>query len=131
LENVDRYLWPFGNFLQTLGIFYDHLMIHFVFIWYIFPGLVWCNKKNVATLLCTEEKAVFYFNTFLTNRSSEPKQKWFGKLEHVPSLIFVQRNRILLGDTKFGRTTRHKIWSDGTKFGRMTQIMCKIRAMCT
>jgi hypothetical protein len=42
-------LWPFG-------LFYDHL-VHFVAIWYIlcffgilFPALVWCAKKNLATL---------------------------------------------------------------------------------
>jgi hypothetical protein len=29
--------------------FYDHL-VHFVFIWYIFPALVSCTKKNLATL---------------------------------------------------------------------------------
>jgi hypothetical protein len=39
LENVDK-LWPFGIFyIQTFGIFYDHLA-DFVFIWYIFSGLV-------------------------------------------------------------------------------------------
>jgi hypothetical protein len=32
-----------------LGIFYDHL-VHFVFIWYIFPFLVSSTKKNLATL---------------------------------------------------------------------------------
>jgi hypothetical protein len=35
-------LWPFG-------IFYDHL-IYFMAIWYIFPVLVCCIKKNLATL---------------------------------------------------------------------------------
>jgi hypothetical protein len=38
------------NILQTFGIFYDHL-VHFVLIWYIFPVLVSCNKKNLAPLV--------------------------------------------------------------------------------
>jgi hypothetical protein len=38
------------NILQTFGIFYDRL-VHFVFIWYIFPVLVPCTAKNLATLL--------------------------------------------------------------------------------
>jgi hypothetical protein len=31
------YLMAIWNILQTFGIFYGHL-VHFVFIWYIFPG---------------------------------------------------------------------------------------------
>jgi hypothetical protein len=37
------------NILWRLGIFNDHL-VHFEFIWYIFPFLVSCTKKNLATL---------------------------------------------------------------------------------
>jgi hypothetical protein len=49
-------LWPFG-------IFYDHLVHTYILsplgifcsVWYIFPFLVWCTKKNLATLLlCTD-----------------------------------------------------------------------------
>jgi hypothetical protein len=36
LENVDIF-WDIWNILETFVIFYDHL-VHFVFIWYIFPG---------------------------------------------------------------------------------------------
>jgi hypothetical protein len=43
LENVDIHI------LWTFGIFYDRL-IHFVFIWYIFPVLVSRTKNNLATL---------------------------------------------------------------------------------
>jgi hypothetical protein len=39
-----------GKIWKALGIFYDHL-VNFVFIWYIFPVLVSCTKKNLATLL--------------------------------------------------------------------------------
>jgi hypothetical protein len=35
--------------LWRFGIFYDHL-VHFVFIWCIFPVLVSSTKKNLATL---------------------------------------------------------------------------------
>jgi hypothetical protein len=38
------------NILQTFGTFYGRL-VHFVFIWYIFPVLVSCIKKNLATLV--------------------------------------------------------------------------------
>jgi hypothetical protein len=36
-------LWPFGTFCDNL--------VHFVIIWYIFPVLVCCTEKNLATLL--------------------------------------------------------------------------------
>jgi hypothetical protein len=41
-----RVIW---NILRIFGIFYDHL-VHFVFIWYIFPVLVSCTQENLATL---------------------------------------------------------------------------------
>jgi hypothetical protein len=44
-------LWPFG-------IFHD-LLVHFVFIWYIFPVLASCSKKNLATLSLGYKKAFF------------------------------------------------------------------------
>jgi hypothetical protein len=37
------------NILRTFGIFYE-ILVHFVLIWYIFPVLVYCTKKNLATL---------------------------------------------------------------------------------
>jgi hypothetical protein len=37
------------NILKPFGIFYDHLVISWQ-IWYIFPVLVYCVKKNLATL---------------------------------------------------------------------------------
>jgi hypothetical protein len=43
------YFMVIWNILQTFGIFYDHL-VHFVFIWYIFPVWVIFTKKNLATL---------------------------------------------------------------------------------
>jgi hypothetical protein len=33
-----RTLWPFGN-----------LEVHMYVLWYIFPALVYCVKKNLAT----------------------------------------------------------------------------------
>jgi hypothetical protein len=43
------YFMCIWNIWQPFGISYDHLL-HFVFIWYIFPILVYCTKKNLATL---------------------------------------------------------------------------------
>jgi hypothetical protein len=47
LENV-FYLMVILNILQTLGIFYDHL-IHFVVIWYIFSGFGIMYQEKLAT----------------------------------------------------------------------------------
>jgi hypothetical protein len=44
------YVMAIWNILWRFGIFYDHL-VHFVLIWYIFPVLVSCTKKNLATML--------------------------------------------------------------------------------
>jgi hypothetical protein len=50
LENGDTCL-AIWTILLTFGIVYDHL-VHFVFIGYIiFPVLVSCTKKNLATLV--------------------------------------------------------------------------------
>jgi hypothetical protein len=44
------YFMATWNILWTFGVFYD-LLVHFVSIWYIFPVLVSCTKKNLATLV--------------------------------------------------------------------------------
>jgi hypothetical protein len=44
------YFMAIWNMLQKFGSFYDHF-VHFVFIWYIFPVLISCTKKNLATLV--------------------------------------------------------------------------------
>jgi hypothetical protein len=38
------------SILRPIGIFYGHF-VHFVVVWYIFPVLVCCTKKNLATLI--------------------------------------------------------------------------------
>jgi hypothetical protein len=44
------YFMDIGSILRPFDIFYDHL-VYFVAIWYIFsPLLVYCTKKNLATL---------------------------------------------------------------------------------
>jgi hypothetical protein len=48
-----KYFMAIWNILRTLGIFYDHL-VHFMLIWYIFPVLVSCTKKNLAALFPTQ-----------------------------------------------------------------------------
>jgi hypothetical protein len=49
------YFTAIRNILRTYGIFYGHI-IYFVAIWYIFPVLVCCTKKNLATLYVPEEE---------------------------------------------------------------------------
>jgi hypothetical protein len=43
------YFMAIWNILWIFGIFCDHLL-DIVLIWYIFPVLVSCTKKNLATL---------------------------------------------------------------------------------
>jgi hypothetical protein len=52
LENGDLFYGHLEYFSRHLGYIYDH-SVHFVFIWYIFPVLVSCIKKSLATLLRT------------------------------------------------------------------------------
>jgi hypothetical protein len=42
------------NILRSFGMYYEHL-VNFVSIWYIFPVLVSCTNKNLATLLPMEK----------------------------------------------------------------------------
>jgi hypothetical protein len=47
-----------GLGMEKVGIFYDHLeyftpYLYFMAIWYIFPVLVFWNKKNLAALFFT------------------------------------------------------------------------------
>jgi hypothetical protein len=58
------YFRPIWNILWIFGIFYNH-WVHFGFIWYIFPVLVSCTQKNLATLgssqsLKTVEQLFFF-----------------------------------------------------------------------
>jgi hypothetical protein len=50
LMTIWNILRTFWDILWPFGIFYDHL-VHFVFIWYIFPVLVSFTKTNLATLI--------------------------------------------------------------------------------
>jgi hypothetical protein len=52
------YFMAVWSILQPFGIFCGHL-VYFMVIWYIFPVLVCCAKKNLATLLLTIVKACF------------------------------------------------------------------------
>jgi hypothetical protein len=47
------YFRTFWNILWAFGLIYYHLVL-FVFIWYIFPVLLPCTKKNLATLVCRQ-----------------------------------------------------------------------------
>jgi hypothetical protein len=44
------YFVAIWNILCRFGIFYEHL-VRFVFIWYLFPILVSCTNKHLATLV--------------------------------------------------------------------------------
>jgi hypothetical protein len=53
------YFIAIWSILRSIGIFYDHLVWYVVVVWYIFPVLVCCTKKNLATLAgsrCGEKK---------------------------------------------------------------------------
>jgi hypothetical protein len=55
------YFMAILNILKSFGIFYDHL-VYFVVMWYIFPSLGFCIKKNLATLypihFCSRKNSV-------------------------------------------------------------------------
>jgi hypothetical protein len=67
------YFTAIWNILLTFGIFYDYL-VHFVFLWYIFPDLVSCTEKNLAALTGTQAKPT-------------PEAPSRGKLEAVARLV--------------------------------------------
>jgi hypothetical protein len=52
MENIDKFYYHL-IYLRPIDIFYGHL-VYFVVIWYIFPMLVCCTKKNLATLSSNE-----------------------------------------------------------------------------
>jgi hypothetical protein len=68
---------------HLFGLFYVHL-IYFVVIWYIFPMLVNCTKKNLATLVLQDG---YSLNCFVCGwyKSGAPH------LVHIQLERFVQR----------------------------------------
>jgi hypothetical protein len=91
MENIGT-LYDHLVYLRPLEIFYGHL-VYFVVIWYIFSVLVFCTKKNLATLGWTVTALLFrtkncLFNSFhlhrnrvapfgkqMTRERSAPRQK--------------------------------------------------------
>jgi hypothetical protein len=55
------YFMAIWSILRPLDIFYGHL-VHFVVIWYISIVLVYCTRKNLATLPDAKESCLIYFN---------------------------------------------------------------------
>jgi hypothetical protein len=49
LRKMLVYFIDIWSILWSFGIFYRHF-VYFVVIWYVFPVLVFCTKKNPATL---------------------------------------------------------------------------------
>jgi hypothetical protein len=54
LEDVGIFYGRLVHFTVFFNIFYGHL-VQFVVIWYIFPVSVFCTKKNLATLVTTNQ----------------------------------------------------------------------------
>jgi hypothetical protein len=66
--------------MKNVGIFYGHLeyfmyrhFVHFVLIWYIFPFLVSCTKKNLATLILDIQPCSEYVPVLPTPFPSDPR----------------------------------------------------------
>jgi hypothetical protein len=71
-----KYFMAIWNISWRFGIFYDHL-VDFVFIWYIFPVLVSCNKKNLATLVYYMGRLNKYVEYFIGAFAMENFQVFF------------------------------------------------------
>jgi hypothetical protein len=68
------YFKAIRNFLWSFGIFYSN-WVYFCVIWCIFPNLVCCTKKNLATLhdvpatgVCQMPKGYMEFNNMTVGR---------------------------------------------------------------
>jgi hypothetical protein len=57
------YLMDTWSILRSFVIFYLHLG-KLVVIWYLFPVLVFCTKKNLATLISSEKNSRIAENVF-------------------------------------------------------------------
>jgi hypothetical protein len=55
MEDVGIHFMDMWSILRPCDIFYGH----FVVIWYIFPILVYCIKKNLATLISRRTETRF------------------------------------------------------------------------
>jgi hypothetical protein len=65
--------------MENVDIFYGHFeyLGHFMTIWYIFPVLVSCTKKNLAALLYTE------CSSKGTTENNEPQPKLVCNLSTI------------------------------------------------
>jgi hypothetical protein len=74
-----------------LYIFYGHL-VKFVVIWYIFPVLVFCTKKNLATLLATHHHLERYeidLDYFIGNKNKLLAIVSLSRRRHVCIFTYV------------------------------------------
>jgi hypothetical protein len=60
MEDVGKFM-DIWSILQPFVIFYGHL-VYFVVSWYIFPVLVCCTKKNLATLQWSQSYDFYIYN---------------------------------------------------------------------
>jgi hypothetical protein len=58
------YFMVIWNILRAFGMV-NYCLVHFMFIWYIFPVLVSCTKKNLASLVGTGSES-FYLSHAVT-----------------------------------------------------------------
>jgi hypothetical protein len=58
--------------LCTFGIIYVHL-VYFVVIWYIFPVLVSCTKKNLANLEWSKRRIKMFWKCFSRSHATGPR----------------------------------------------------------
>jgi hypothetical protein len=67
------YFMTIWSILGHLEIFYGHL-VYVVLIWYIFPALVFCTKKNLAT----QQDRLFLSDWFIWTK----RWRWKFRLKH-------------------------------------------------
>jgi hypothetical protein len=85
---VLAYFMTIWSILRPLKIFYDH-SVYFVVIWYIFPVLVSCSNKNLATLEA-RLKTGFRFSLKIGCRGNPPLPTWDEKSNSVgPKILRV------------------------------------------
>jgi hypothetical protein len=74
--------------MEVVGLFYGHL-VYVMVVWYIFPVLVYCTKKNLATPVVSE-RPFCNMQTALARTLSRVKWERTSKLYSFRMRTFVQ-----------------------------------------
>jgi hypothetical protein len=79
------------NILGTFGIIYDHF-VQVVFVWYLFPALVPCTKKNLEALVEADCSTAILAAKFPEKNinSFEQNSNKFEHNERAQSVLFAQ-----------------------------------------